>query len=245
MHVLVTRPVQDAEPFKTRIEALGCQVTLAPLVETISNDIPEESLDGATALVATSRNALAALAISRVKPDAIKLPLYVVGPGMAATAREMGFAKVQEGGGRAEDLVPILTAAVAAQDRLVYLRGDVLAFDLEAALVDRRVNILSVPAYRSVEARTLPADVIKALQTGSIDAVSLMSPRTARIWVRLVEALPPPVQLSGATYVCLSERVAKVLGQPTKPDKVLVASQPNLEEMLALIKRLAASSKAE
>lgn len=243
MHVLVTRPVQDAEPLKTRIEELGCRVTLAPLIETVTNDIPADSLNGASAIVATSRNALAALAASPAKVAAIRLPLYVVGPGTAAMARKMGFAQVLEGAGRAEDLVPILTAAGTAQSRLIYLRGDVLAFDLEAALVDNDVNVLSVPAYRSVETQTLPGDVIKALKTGSIDAISLMSPRTARIWVRLVEALAPSVQLSDATYLCLSERVAEALGQTITPDKVLVASRPNLEEMLALIKRLAASSK--
>jgi uroporphyrinogen-III synthase len=245
MHVLITRPIQDAEPLKTRIEDLGCKVTLAPLIETVSNDIPQGALKGAAALVATSRNALAALSESAAKEAAIKLPLYVVGPGMAALARGMGFTQVVEGSGRAEGLVPILASAGPAQGRLIYLKGDVLAFDLDAALAEKGVNIISVSAYRSVDAQTLPPDVIKALQTGSIDAVTLMSPRTARIWTRLMAALSPPVQLSGATYLCLSGRVGEALGLFAKPDKVLIASQPNLEEMLALIKRLAASSKAE
>ncbi len=102
-----------------------------------------------------------------------------------------------------------------------------------------------MPAYGSVEAQTFQTDVIKALQTGSIDAVTLMSPRTARIWTRLVATFSPPVQISDATYLCLSGRVGEALGLFAKPDKVLIASQPNLEEMLALVKRLAASSKAE
>jgi len=245
MHVLVTRPVQDAEPLKTWLEEFGCLVSLAPLIETVANDISADSLDGATSLIATSRNALAALAGSRARAAGIELPVYVVGSGTAARAREMGFQQVREGGGRAEDLVPLLAAEGSAGRRLIYLRGDVLAFDLEAALAERDVNVVPVPAYRSVEAKALPHDVIKALQTGGIDAVTLMSPRTARVWARLIAALPSPVQLSGATYLCLSNRVAEALGSLARPGKVLVASQPNLEEMFALIKRLAASSKAE
>ncbi|MBS0235068.1 MAG: uroporphyrinogen-III synthase [Proteobacteria bacterium] len=245
MHVLITRPIEDAEPLKARIEALGCRVTVAPLIEIVSNDLPVDVVAGATGVIATSRNALAALTASPALPLAIKRTLYVVGPGTASAARKMGFQDVVEGAGRAEDLVPILTGKHGAADRLIYLRGDTLAFDLEAALAKNRVNIAPVIAYRSVAMDTLPPDVLKGLETADIDVVTLMSPRTARIWSRLVLALASPVQLSGLTYLCLSGRVAEALGPPAKADKVRVASHPNLEEMLALIKRLAASSKAE
>jgi uroporphyrinogen-III synthase len=245
MHVLITRPVEDAEPLKARVEELGCRVTLAPLIAIVPNAIAPGAIGGATALIATSRNALAALASSPALPSAIELPLYVVGPGTAAFARDIGFQNVIEGAGRAEALVPLLASKGGADNRLIYLRGDVLAFDLEAALAREGVNVVPVNAYRSVATETLPPDVIKALETGSIDVVTLMSPRTARTWARLVAALSPPVQLTGVTYLCLSERVAEALGSPAKADKVRVASHPNIEEMLALIKRLAASSKAE
>ena len=246
MHVLVTRPIEDAEPFKSRIEEFGCRVTLAPLIEIVPNTIPEEILEGATALIATSRNALAALSASPVLPSAIKTAIYVVGPGTAAMARNMGFKEVIEGAGAAADLATIVVSdGWGAESRLIYLRGDVVAFDLEGELANAGINVTPIMAYRSVAAETLPPDVIKALQTGSIDAVTLMSPRTAETWARLVALLSPPVQLSGVSYLCLSERVAEALGQPGKADKVAVASHSNLEEMLALVKRLAANSKAE
>ncbi len=245
MHVLITRPIEDAEPLRSRIEALGCRVTVVPLIEIVSNDIPVDVVDGATGLIATSRNALAAVAASPALPLAIKRTLYVVGPGTASVAREMGFQDVVEGAGRAEDLVPVLSGKHSAADRLIYLRGDVVAFDLEAALAKDHVNIVPAIAYRSVAAGALPPDVLKGLETADIDAVTLMSPRTARVWSQLVSTSASPVQLSGLTYLCLSERVAEALGPTAKADKVRVASHPNLDEMLALIKRLAASSKAE
>jgi uroporphyrinogen-III synthase len=246
MHVLVTRPVEDAEPFKSRLEEFGCRVTLAPLIETVPNAIREEILEGATALIATSRNALAALSASPALPSAVKLPIYVVGPGTAAIARNIGFKQVIEGAGAAADLASILVSdGLAPDNRLIYLRGDVVAFDLEGVLANAGINVTPITAYQSVAAETLPPNVIKALQTGSIDAVTLMSPRTAETWMRLVARLSPPVQLCGVSYLCLSERVAEALGPPGKGDKVAVASLPNLEEMLALVKRLAANSKAE
>jgi uroporphyrinogen-III synthase len=246
MHVLVTRPIEDAEPFKSRIEELGCRVTLAPLIEVVSNAIVGDAFKGATALIATSRNALAALSASPALPLAVKIPIYVVGPGTAAVARGMGFTEVIEGAGAAADLASIIISdGWDGESRLIYLRGDMVAFDLESVLANAGINVTPVMAYRSVAAETLSPDVIKVLQSGGIDAVTLMSPRTAETWARLVAALSPPVQLSGVTYLCLSERVAEALGSSKKADKVLVASHPNLEEMLALVKRLAANSKAE
>jgi len=245
MHVLVTRPVQDAEPLKSRLEALGCKVTLGPLMEIAFLPIEVQALAGATAIIATSRNALAGLAASPAIDVATQLTLFAVGPGTAAVARSMGFGKVIEGEGTGEDLVPVLLSEAGAGRRVVHLTGDVLAFDLEAALSGTNVNVVAVPAYRATACRSLPAEVIKALQSRDIDTVTLMSPRTARIWARLVGGLQPPLQSAGLTYVCLSERVREALGEVGKDSKVLVPTRPNIEDMLAVVKRLAGSPKAE
>ncbi|RUP00047.1 uroporphyrinogen-III synthase [Hyphomicrobium sp.] len=245
MHVLLTRPLQDAEPLKTRLEELGCQVMLAPLMEIALLEIGAQALAGATGVIATSRNALAALAASPAMDTATHLTLFAVGPGTAAVARSMGFGKVIEGGGTGEDLVPILMSAGSTERSLVHLTGDLLAYDLEAALSGTGVNIVAVPAYRAIACQTLPAEVIKALQSRGIDIVTLMSPRTARIWARLVAGLSPTLQSTGLTYVCMSERVREALGEAAKDSKVLVPARPNIEEMLAVVKRLAGSPKAE
>jgi uroporphyrinogen-III synthase len=241
MHVIVTRPAGDAEPLKSSIEALGWQVTLAPLIDIVPNEIPADALRDATSLIATSRNAL-----TPALRSAIGLPLFVVGPGTGAVARGVGFTKVVEGPGTGSELVRILASRRAELgERPLYLRGDVVAFDVESALGEAGVAVKAVNAYRSVAAEALDPPVIKALQNGDIHAVTLMSPRTAKTWARLVGALLPPIQLCGVAHLCLSDRVVEALGQQEKVFNVLVASHPNLEEMIALLKRLAANSKAE
>ncbi len=245
MHVLITRPEADAEALKSSIEELGCRATLAPLVAIVPNAIPLSAIEGATALVTTSRNALKALAGSPALELATSLPLYVVGPGTAAMAREMGFTDVIEGAGTAADLAATLSAQGRSDGgTFAYLRGDVLAFDLEAALMRAEVNVVSVAAYRSVAAETLAPNVAAALARGEIDAVMLMSPRTAETWARLAGDL---IASAGRpiAQLCLSEAVAKALLSRFAANNVLIAAHPSLEEMLALVKRLAAHSGAE
>lgn len=246
MHILVTRPVEDAEDLKSRLERLGHRVTLAPLVSIELNAIPLTAIEHATALIATSRNALRALAGSPALRLATTLPLFVVGPGTAATALEMGFQDVFEGAGTASDLVPTVIRKWREEGGLfVYLAGDVQAFDLKSALASAGVNIAQVTAYRSVAAETLPEGVISALRSRDIDAVILMSPRTAETWAHLTAALSPPPDLSGLTHLCISQSVADAVSKRLDAKRILTAANPNLEELLALIKRLAPHSKAE
>lgn len=241
MHVIVTRPAGDAEPLKSSIEGLGWRVTLAPLIDIVPNDISADALRDATSLIATSRNAL-----TPALGSLIDLPFFAVGPGTGAVARGIGFTKVVEGPGTGSELVPIIASRRAELgERPVYLRGDVVAFDVEGALGKAGIKVKAVNAYRSVAAEALDPPVVNALRNGEINAVTLMSPRTAKTWARLVGAVSPPVQLSGVTHLCLSDRVVEALGLPEKNFKVLVALHPNLEEMIALVKRLAANSKAE
>ena len=110
MHVLITRPERDAADLKSRIEALGCTVTLAPLLEIELGDVAADAFTGASGMIATSRNGLRALAKSPALHAAKKLPVFVVGPATAQLARDLGFQTVIEGEGTAAGLVPLITA---------------------------------------------------------------------------------------------------------------------------------------
>jgi uroporphyrinogen-III synthase len=246
MHVLVTRPEGDGEALKTRIEQLGCKASLEPLIRLVPDAVPLSAIEEASALIVTSRNALRALSTSPALQLALTLPLIVVGPATAAMALEMGFQNVFEGAGTAADLVSeIVRRSREESGVFVYLSGDVLAFDLPAALRSRNVDIRSVVAYRSVPARSLSPRVIEALTSHEIDVVILMSPRTAEIWAQLAYDLLPQPDLSGITYVCLSEAIAGVLKSHMPVAKVEICARPNLEEMFAVLKRLAGRSEAE
>jgi uroporphyrinogen-III synthase len=245
MHVLVTRPKGDGETLKARIEQLGCRASLEPLISIVPNAIPLAAIKDAAGLIATSRNGLKALAGSPALGLATTLPLFVVGPGTAAMALEMGFKDVFEGAGTGADLVPVLARRSGDDGTLVHLAGDVLAFDLTAALARENVNVRSVEAYRSVAAKTLSPPIIEALRNQDVDVVILMSPRTAETWVRLAVELSPPADLSGVTYICLSKAVADILRSHLDGPKIVIAARPNLEEILVLLKRLAARPEAE
>jgi uroporphyrinogen-III synthase len=238
MHVLVTRAEPDASELKVQLEALGHTVTVEPLLQIEFMPLKAGAFKSAQALIATSRNGLRALAASPVRPHALKLPIFVVGPGTAELARTLGFARIIEGAGTAGDLVPQVAGQIEpARGTVVYLAGETFAFDLEAALENQRIAVRKVTVYRAKPSQTLTARTAQLIASGPLDAVILMSPRTAALFTQLVSAARLKDSAHRLAYLCLSKAVAQGL-QGLGPVRAEVAAKPNTDEILRLVERV-------
>jgi uroporphyrinogen-III synthase len=242
MHLLMTRPEAggEADALEAALVAGGHRVTRAPLL-SVSYPGTLPSLDGAQALIATSRNGLKAVA-DLLPGAALHLPLYAVGPATAALGRRMGFQRVVEGAGTARELEALILAeAKPDAGAFVHLAGDTLAYDLKSALAASGFTVRTEVVYQTREAGEFPAHVVDTFRAGAFDGVILMSPRTARVYARLAR----DCGLSGAArsmaHFCLSEAVGRELASLGSV-RIEVASLPNSQEMLALITREASDS---
>ncbi|WP_171946502.1 uroporphyrinogen-III synthase [Hyphomicrobium sp. CS1GBMeth3] len=237
----MTRPESGPEPDPLRdaLRAAGHRIMQAPLLSvTLTGTMP--SLEGAQALIATSRNGLRAVA--PVPGAALELPIFAVGPGTAALARRLGFRRVIEGPGTGAELAEVIrTEADPVAGALIHLAGDTLAFDLKSALAPLGFEVRTETVYRTETAPALPTEVADTLRRDELDAVLLMSPRTARVYAELVADPSLAAAARRLRHFCLSEAVAGEL-TPLGPVSVTVARLPNSQEMLALIAREAPDS---
>jgi uroporphyrinogen-III synthase len=242
MHVLVTRPEPDALKLKGLIERRGHEASVAPLLSVVYAPPEPAALEGVTGLIATSRNGLRALVGSDALEAARGLTVFAVGGATAEEARRMGFARVVKGPGTAEALGPLVASLVdPAEEVLLHLAGDRLAFDLVGELSLMGINVTAQAVYATRAVRALPADVREAISLGDIDAVLLMSPQTAAVWARLIAAHGLGEETREMSHLCLSEAVAGRLA-PLSEVPIEIASAPTLEEMLALVDLAAAKS---
>jgi len=242
MRLLVTRPEPDAHRQAEVLAALGHDIVLSPLL-TIEA-VPGVSLDlgGARALIATSRNALRALASHPDRAAAIRLPLFAVGEATAKEAGACGFRVVTAAPGTGEMLARLIADRLDPSDGpLVHLSGETVAFDLKSALAAKGFTVRQPVLYRAVAAPALSEEAISRLKAGDLDGVILMSPRTATIFADLVRRQGTVTQASRLICYCLSAAVA----QAVRPlgATIIVASEPREEELLALISTEAASSR--
>jgi uroporphyrinogen-III synthase len=241
MRVLVTRPEPDATRQAERLAARGHEPVLAPLLAIESaTGVPLE-LDGAQALIVTSRNAFRALASHRDLAASMRLPLFAVGEATANAATDLGFTKVTSGPGTGEGLARLIADALSPNTgALVHLAGETVAFDLKSALQAKGFTLRQPVLYRAVAATRLPPGALALLNAGKLDSVILMSPRTAAIFAALVVRHGALTQASRVDCYCLSAAVAHAV-EPLKA-RAIVAVRPYEDDILALLDSEAASS---
>jgi uroporphyrinogen-III synthase len=234
MRLLVTRPEPDASRQAEKLRELGHEPVLATLLTIEMLPGVTLNLDGAQALIVTSRNVFRAIAARPELIEARNLPLYVVGVATARLAAELGFRQVVTGPGTGEKLVDLIALELnPGNGALVHLAGGMLAFDLKSALEAKGFTVRQPVLYSAVAAKALPPGALALLREGWLDGAIFMSPRTAAIFVALTVAEGAVTQASRLRCYCLSQAVADALA--SLGAKVAVAPQPSEEELLALI----------
>lgn len=230
MRIAVTRPEEDAGPLTAKLSALGHEVVMAPLLAIeprTSVSIPQLRWQ---AVAATSANGIRSL------PETHGLHSFrmlTVGPQSLKAATAAGFAAEAHGGdvsGLAafirEDLSP-------AAGPILYLSGAETAGDLEAQLKASGFDCTRVVLYDAAPAQSL-GDAEQALRAGKLDAVLLYSPRSAKIWRKLVETAGLSDQATGLRHLCLSRNVAAALPEDWKTS---VSATPDEAAILALLEQ--------
>jgi len=240
MRLLVTRPEPDAMKLAGRLEQDGHETAVEPLMRVSFDGAGPIDLDGASALIATSRNALRALRASPALAEARHIPIFVVGKATAAEARHMGFERILVGPGRAADLVPAIAATQDSSDGLiVHLAGETLAFDLKSELELLGFRVLQHVVYRMEAAEAFSASTRDAFADGDIDGVILMSPQTARIYARLVAGHRLTYALPKIVHFCMSTAIGNGLAALGEV-RIAIPERPTLEGLLAEIELTAA-----
>jgi uroporphyrinogen-III synthase len=241
MRVLVTRPEPDARREADALRERGHEPVLAPLLGIeFLKDVPL-NLDGAQAVVITSRNALRALEDHPQREEVAALPLFAVGEATAWAGRQFGFSEVTIGPGTGAGLPPIIRREVhPEQGPLVHIGAEKVAFDLQGALEEDGFELRRFVLYRSHPVEALSDDVVKALASGDITRVLLLSPRTARTFARLAQDQGVVTDAKGLVCYCLSKAIAEAVAP--LGFELRVPQYPREEDLLALLDSDASSS---
>jgi uroporphyrinogen-III synthase len=244
MRLLVTRPEPDALKLKGLLERRGHEATVDPLLSVTFEDVEPVELEGAQALIATSRNALRALKASPSLALAKTLPLFAVGHATAAEGRTLGFSTIVTGAGTSAELVAHIVSAIdPVAGLLIHLAGDTVTGNLKGELEAHGFRVRQPVVYRMRPAQWLAEDTVEQLATREIDGIILMSPRTAAVYASLIAKQGLTATVRPMPHFCLSRAVAHRL-EPLGAVRAIVTEAPSLEVLLALIDETAAQSSS-
>jgi uroporphyrinogen-III synthase len=202
VRLLVTRPVEDAGPLAEKLQGLGHEALIVPLLVIRPKDNIEIPALPYQALCTTSANGL----LCRADLSAFyHLPFYAIGPQSAAAARHLGFTHVSDKGGNVEGLVQyICKHAKPDVGPLLYLSGAETTGDLEGKLKAHGFTVVRVVVYDAIPEAV--SDL--AQRVANADGVLLYSPRSARLWCAQVAEVKAADEAAKLTHYCLSANVA-------------------------------------
>ncbi len=232
MHVLITRPKEDALPLSAALADAGVETIIEPLLDIVYLDSNLPDLKMFQGLLVTSANGIRAFA--RLEENR-ELTVWAVGDASARCAREQGFADVRSASGDVNALAALVKDQARPEDGpLLHVAGTKLAGDLARLLEDQGFGYERCVLYKAETAERFSDKARATIGDGSVSGVMLYSPRTAATFCDLAKASGLDDTLRSMTAFCLSTAVAdKVSGFNWK--EIIVAPEPNEASLIAKV----------
>lgn len=235
MAVIVTRPEPDGSRLAQRLAGQGYEPLLCPLMRIeVDPDVMVTPDRAYQALLVTSANGLRAMEENGQLDRLLGIPVIAVGPASARLAGSLGFADVREAAGDVKAVAELVRQTLSAADGpLLYVTGKARAGDLKGDLENDGFAVDRLEAYSAVPAAGLDEHAVSAIRSGKAEAVLLYSPRTARIWAKLIKSQGLSDEAAALDHICLSPAVADAVNAEFGRDLTnVVASAPNDDAML-------------
>lgn len=230
MKILLTRPQEDSQKTARELASRGHEMLIAPLLDIRFFDGPELALGGVQAILGTSANGIRAFARRTARRD---LSAYCVGKQTAQTARKAGFTAVKSADGDGIALANAVIGWARPEDgALFHPRGTQTRGAMADRLTAAGFAVRSEVLYEAVAIEKLPDDVAKELVSGTVDAVLLFSPRTAKTFVKAIRAGGLETACRGLRALCISPAAASELA-PLEFARVEAAASPDTAALFA------------
>jgi len=232
MCLLITRPIEDAEPLAAKLAERGIETIIQPLMTITDVEGADIELDNVQALLITSANGIRAFA--RLCPER-NVDVCAVGDASAQAARDLGFGAVKSASGDVEALAALVQTDLDPQaGALLHIAGTHIAGNLSGLLEGAGFEVKRQVLYQGKAAEGLSPATIEALQSGALHGVLLFSPRTAALMVKLVTDADLAPACAKLNAYCLSPAVAEK-AQTLSWAGVIVAPEPTGEALLGVI----------
>jgi uroporphyrinogen-III synthase len=169
-------------------------------------------------------------------PACHDLPAFAVGDATATCAADAGFNHIRTADGDAVALAALVSQTLTPQGGpLFFPAGRGQGGELAMALRQKGFRVLRRAVYEAVSIASLPVAAETHLRHRDVRTAMFFSAETARHFVRLIRAAKLDEVLSDVEAVSISERSTVALRElPWR--RISVASKPNQDAMLALLK---------
>ena len=235
---IITRPPRDAERFLAAVRAAGGRAIAMPVIDIHFHDDVPIAPRNWQAVAITSANGARAIARRADRTAIIRAPAVCVGPASTRAAIAAGFLHIlQAARGDVEGvIVTIRTRLDPSAGPILYTSGAITRGALEERLAADGFEVVRHVLYEARPVKRLSTEAEAALRAGPAGTVALYSPRSARIWARLVHDAGLAEAARHWHHACLSANVAGALQQALPAaDNIAVAPRPEEGALLRML----------
>ncbi len=237
MTILITRPQPEASELAAQLEHMGYQTLIDSMLNINPLSFPAIDLRAAQAFVFTSANSIRSLPLTLLSSIDKTLPAYAVGEATACVAHEFGFRNLHTSNAGALELCRQLQKIQApTKGPIIFFSGKHTAIDLPHILASSNFNTQKHIVYEAKAAKHFTQNTVSALQNKEIQQVLFFSPRTAQIFVKLLQEEALTRMCKTMIAICFSKNIADII-QGTIWKNLLVADAPHMDSLLPLIKQ--------
>lgn len=230
--VLITRPAEDAGPLAQALEARGFNVLIEPLLHIRMLDGPAPDLAGVQALAFTSANGVRALVHAAPDAPAAGCPAFAVGPATTEAARVAGFADVISADGDVGALAELIAGRLDPEaGAVLHVAGSHRAGDLAGRIEAAGFHARRAVLYEAEAAEALSPETRAAIAAGEVGWVLIFSPRTAGLFVTLMQGAGLGALANAICLAALSPAAAEAAA-PLSWGEVRVAVAPRQDALL-------------
>ena len=228
MHIVITRPKEDALNLIERLKKLGHVVTHLPVIKVEKLKTEKINFPNYQAVIFTSSNAIKFLNVGKFD---LKIRCYCVGKTTEFTARKAGFINTYASEGTVDSLIElIIRTSETKSGKLLYLSSEFISKDLDIDLMNAGFSVDRVSNYTTLPVEEIDKITLDFLKRKSPDAIFIYSSKSAKNLFNLINKYSLLNVVTHSNLMCISEKVLLVLKQ-IKWKKVFIFS-PGEEEFL-------------
>ncbi|MDB1135009.1 uroporphyrinogen-III synthase [Candidatus Anaplasma sp. TIGMIC] len=229
--LLLTRAVEDSIKSKDALAKLGFSVFIEPMfrVYYLSTEIGDiSSYDG---VIVTSKHGVRGMYNATKERN---MRIIAVGDSTMECAVSLGFSNVHTVGGRVDDILQYMGAAMPGAN-LLYARGVHVSHDLCEAARNVGISVEEVVLYEAVATDKMSSECLEYINNRRISGILFYSERTAEIFIRLAKnaGISEEITRSVSAYT-ISLGASKALSVYPWKD-VLVSQHPTEASLFELL----------
>jgi uroporphyrinogen-III synthase len=228
VHIVITRPKEDATHLIEVLKSKGHLVTHMPIIKVEKLKTEKINLENYKAVIFTSSNAIKFMNIEKFD---LKIKCFCVGNSTEATARRAGFVNTYSSEGTVDSLIELIARTLDTKSgKLLYLSSEFISKDLDDALIKAGYSVKRISNYTTLPIEQIDDSILNLFKENPPDVFFIYSSKSAKSLFNLINKYSLLNVVTQSNLMCISEKVLLVLKQ-IKWKKVFIFS-PGEEEFL-------------